>query len=66
VARGRRAAGAVEVIGDRLAPPALVGPQVKDLGDDRGGLRVRFESRLDLTGLRASRDGCGLATSVLP
>jgi hypothetical protein len=48
-----RTAGAVEVIGDRLAPVAAVGPQVEDLGDDLGTLRIGDQAGLGLPGLRA-------------
>ena len=65
MARGGRAAGAVEVVGDRFAPPALVGPEVEDLDDDRRLVGVGDESRLGLAGLGAGGDGVGVCSRLV-
>ncbi len=48
VRRRGRPAGAVQVVGDRLAAEAAIGPQVEDLGHHLGPVGIGHETRLDL------------------
>ena len=55
-----RSAGAVEVVGDRLAAPALVGPQVEDLGDHRRLVGSGTSRVLVSPACARAGTGCGL------
>ena len=61
VGGGGRPAGAVEVVGDRLAAPALVGPEVEDLRDHRGLVGSGTSRVLTSPAFGAGGDGVGAA-----